>query len=175
MHILHFIFAEERKSDWPDICVSFRYLDVFLYTVIVAFTFATENSWIVMRARASVKSFIRRRRIEGSRDERSVTKRNVATRLGQADGLGLIEIYSTLGNQELYILPHVRPLSHALLSRITPYWYQFARGNLYLAGDLVQSRALINDTQLSAVPPSFHPSYFRFYSVPRSHSEIRKN
>lgn len=49
---------------------------------------------------------------EGSkvRDEKRVTKRNVATRLGQTDGLGLIEIYSTLGNQELYTLPRFCPL-----------------------------------------------------------------
>lgn len=88
-------------------------------------------------------------KIEDVRDEKRVTKRNVATRLGQADGLGLIEIYSTLGNQELYILPrrsalssYPDPPSHALLSRITPYWYQIASGNLYLAGDLVHFEGL---------------------------------
>lgn len=122
------------ESDWPDIYVSLRYFDV-------------AGSRIRDGERlgpCNVRPLNHLYEGEGSkvRDERRVTKRNVATRLGQADGLGLIEIYSTLGNQELYILPRVRPLSHALLSRITPYWYQIARGNLYLAGDLVHFEGL---------------------------------
>jgi len=99
-------------------------ISAFSYAATFAFAFATENSWL-----RQVHPLNHLYAGEGSkaRDEKRVTKRNVATRLGQTDGLGLIEIYSTLGNQELYILLHGRPrlspgpLSHALLSRITPY------------------------------------------------------
>lgn len=133
MRILHLVFAEMPQSDWSDIRASFRYFDVFLH-----------HDRHSRRRTAELLQRPLNHLYEGSkaRNERRVTKRNVATRLGQADGLGLIEIYSTLGNQELYILPRVRPLSHALLSRITPYWYQIARGNLYLAGDLVHFEGL---------------------------------
>lgn len=73
------------------------------------FVLATATSWPLL---AHIRPLNHLYEGEGSkvRDEKRVTKRNVATRLGQTDGLGLIEIYSTLGNQELYILPRFCPL-----------------------------------------------------------------
>jgi len=97
------------KSDWPDIWASFCYL-VFLRHDSRFHIRDGETAGLLQRPLNHLYED------EGSksRDERRVTKRNVATR--RADGLGLIEIYSTLGNQELYILPRVRSLSR------TPYY-----------------------------------------------------